>query len=214
MRERKYVLDALCKLATAFPDWTISIKPRSRRGARGIAHSETYFYQDIYKCLISQRPSNLFFDYRPIEDLLPTTDLCLTVGSTVAIESLALGIPTGVISDFGIRSEYGNHHFAGSGCLISFQRLLNGHLPMLRKEWLNAHLGLPRPSPTDVVVRVNQLLDAQVSMGKPLPLRPMFYTPEAHGYLFEDKSQRLASVWRSCSYALHHYGTKLLKALR
>ena len=55
--------------------------------------------------------------------------------STAALESLHRSVPTAILTDLGVREALGNHHFLGSGCLVSWDGLDAGDLPKPDPEW-------------------------------------------------------------------------------
>ena len=68
-------------------------------------------------------PPNVRFDYTPIAEALPTTDLLLTMSSTACLEALDHGCRVGLILDLGVHERYGNHVFLDSGLLRTFSQL-------------------------------------------------------------------------------------------
>ena len=68
-------------------------------------------------------------------EVLSRTDLLVTVSSTAAVEAIHRGIPTAILTDFGIRESLGNAHFLGSGCLAAFDDLDAGAHPVADGRW-------------------------------------------------------------------------------
>src|SRR5665647_1676141 len=101
--------------------------------------------------------------------VLNHTDLLVTVSSTAAAESIHRGVPTAVLTDFGIRESLGNAYFLGSGCLTSFDDLELGAAPTADDRWARRH-GLGA-TVDRLPSRVAELLSA------PLPPLKPFYTP-------------------------------------
>jgi hypothetical protein len=122
-------------------------------------------------------------------EVLDRTDLLVTVGSTAALESTHRGIPTAILTDFGVRGwglpcsngveslgKHGNHYFLHSGCLASWDDLDAGALPVPHPEWADAQ-GIGKTDPYAAArARVADLRAA----GPLPPLRP-YYTPQRAG---------------------------------
>ncbi|WP_206543758.1 DUF6716 putative glycosyltransferase, partial [Aeromonas veronii] len=140
--ERCYLLKKLINLANAFPDRRIWIKPRCKPGGRTI-HKQKWHLERLRKLLGIRLPDNLCFTYEPVEQLLSRTALCLTISSTVAIEALARGIPTVIISDFGVRRDIHTASFVGSGCLATIDQVIAGYQPKPNQEWLDDYVKIP-----------------------------------------------------------------------
>jgi len=182
-RERVYIVKKLEELATKFPDKQVYIKPRSIKGTKNITHKEKYYYQDIVKEL-KVKYVNLIYD--DVEVLLQTIYLSITVGSTVAFESIYNNINTVVLSDFGIRQEYGNHHFIGSGCLLSFEELLNGKIPVIDFEWENKYVLIDENKFHKLVFLVLSKIKEQNKDKLMLPMMPLFYNKDKYPYYYHN----------------------------
>lgn len=137
LRERLYLAKQLALYASSHSDREIIIKPRLVPGEKSIF--TTKYHMEYLLKLLPSLPANLHVDYSDIQKLLEETDLCLTLSSSVALQSMWYGIPTGIICDFGIRSEYGTDFFRESGCLVSFDDLATDKLPILCSEWFHRH---------------------------------------------------------------------------
>lgn len=135
--ERLYLINQLVLYASIHPDREVIIKPRLVPGERSIF--TTKHHMEFLAQSLPSLPGNMRVDYGNIQKLLEETDLCLTVSSSVALQSMWYGIPTGIIRDFGIRDEYGTDFFRESGCLVSFDDLATDQLPVLHPEWFSRH---------------------------------------------------------------------------
>jgi hypothetical protein len=78
------------------------------------------------------------------------------MSSTAAVEAIHRGLPTGILTDLGIREEMGNHYFAGSGCYVAFDELADGATPLADPAWA-ADRGLTGLAPGALVERVAAL---------------------------------------------------------
>lgn len=154
-RERCYLLKKLVHLAKSKPQETILIKPRCKLGGRTI-HKQIWHLERIRKLLKLKFPDNLRFTYEPVEEILQHTDLCITVSSTVAIEAMARGIPTAIVSDFGVRKDIHTASFVGSGCLATFDQLATGCVPSVNRQWLEKNV--KTPDMEALKIKLNELL--------------------------------------------------------
>jgi hypothetical protein len=132
-RERTYLLDRLVRHARLHPEREVLLKLRSRPGEH-TTHLEELPYQKLVRR--ADPPPNLRLVHGHMGEVLDRTDLLVTVSSTAALEALHRRIPTAVLTDLGVREALGNHHFTGSGCLTSWDRLDAGHRPEPEEDWL------------------------------------------------------------------------------
>lgn len=165
---RRYVVERLAQHAVRHPERDVLIKLRSLPGEQA-AHTELYPYDELFRTLGADRPANLKLVGGAMGRVLNRTDLLVTVSSTAAVEAIHRGIPSALLTDFGIRENLGNTYFIGSGCLASFDDLDAGAVPVADEGWARrSGLG---PSVDPLPERVAELLAA----GPLPPLRP-FYT--------------------------------------
>ncbi|MGW5846805.1 DUF6716 putative glycosyltransferase [Streptomyces sp. NPDC055254] len=143
--DRVYLLERAAGHARRHPDREVLIKLRSRPGEH-TTHLEEQPYQRLAQRLPGGLPPNCRLVYGNMGEVLDGTDLLVTVSSTAALESLHRGIPTAVLTDLGVREALGNHHFLGSGCLTSWDRLDAGLLPRGDPDWLAEQGVLPVPA--------------------------------------------------------------------
>lgn len=166
--ERTYLIERLARHAARHPDRQVNIKLRSVPGER-VTHPEPYPYPELLRKL-PEVPANLQTVVGDMGEALRRTDLLVTVSSTAALEAMHAGVATVLLTDFGIRESLGNAHFAGSGCLGSFDDIDDGFAPRADPAWTRAH-GVGGTGPTELVERVAALL-----RDEPPPLQP-YYTP-------------------------------------
>ncbi|MFJ9074353.1 DUF6716 putative glycosyltransferase [Streptomyces sp. NPDC102278] len=133
--DRAYLLARAAGHARRHPDRQVAVKLRSRPGEH-TTHLEEHPYQRLAAHLPGGLPANCRLVYGNMGEVLDGADLLVTVSSTAALESLHRGIPTAVLTDLGVREALGNHHFLGSGCLTSWDRLDEGLLPRANPGWL------------------------------------------------------------------------------
>ncbi|MEV0979289.1 DUF6716 putative glycosyltransferase [Streptomyces sp. NPDC049915] len=181
-KDRTYLLDRLIRHARLHPEREVLLKLRSRPGEH-TTHLEELPYQKLAQ-KAGPLPPNLRLVYGNMGEVLDRTDLLVTVSSTAALESLHRRIPTVVLTDLGVREVLGNHHFTGSGCLASWDRLDAGHRPEPDPEWV-ARQGVAADGDYATAFdtareRIAKLL-AQPG-GLP-PLTPYYTSETAPGYL-------------------------------
>lgn len=116
----------------------VVIKLRARHGERQ-THNEAHPFDVLWEeehARLGFAPDELRFVDGPMSQWLTADAALVTVSSTAAIESLALGRPTALLDDFGVGDHLLNSAFVGSGCFTSLARL---------RETLR--LGGPTPDP-------------------------------------------------------------------
>ncbi|MEU8892404.1 DUF6716 putative glycosyltransferase [Streptomyces sp. NPDC048442] len=177
--DRTYLLRRLVEHARLHPRREVVLKLRSKPGEH-TTHVEELPYQRLVQDLALAPPPNFRLAYGHMGEVLDRTGLLVTVSSTAALESLHRGIPTAVLTDLGVREPLGNHHFLGSGCLTSWDRLDAGHRPTADEEWLVRHGVTTQHDPYEAVREKIADLLARPALPPPAP----FYTAEtAPGYL-------------------------------
>ncbi|MFF8970714.1 DUF6716 putative glycosyltransferase [Streptomyces sp. NPDC014995] len=179
--ERTYLLNRLVRHARLHPDREVLLKLRSRPGEH-TTHIEELPYQKLAQRL--DLPPNVSLVYGNMGEVLDRTDLMVTVSSTAALESLHRRIPTVVLTDLGVREALGNHHFVGSGCLASWDRLDAGHRPVPDEAWV-ARQGVAADGSYATAFdtareRITELLARPAGLP---PLTPYYSPATAPGYL-------------------------------
>ncbi|MGQ4511964.1 DUF6716 putative glycosyltransferase [Streptomyces sp. DW26H14] len=132
--DRAYVLRRLIEHARLHPRREVLLKLRSQVGEH-TTHIEEFPYQRLAERVPGGTPPNFRLVYGNMGEVLDRTDLLVTVSSTAALEALHRRVPTAILTDLGIREALGNHHFAGSGCLASFDQLDSGLRPRADAVW-------------------------------------------------------------------------------
>ncbi len=177
-RERRHVLEQAAAYARRYPERDVVFKLRARPGER-TTHVEPFHYTTLLPA--DQLPPNLSFAYGAMAPVLDRTDLCVTVSSTAAVEAMHRGIPTAVLTDYGIREILGNGLFLGSGVMTSWPALLRGEIPVTSPEWAAAH-GV-QAGPDSYGAAASKLAEL-VALGPELPsLRPWYDADRAGAYL-------------------------------
>ncbi|WP_129786526.1 DUF6716 putative glycosyltransferase [Promicromonospora panici] len=116
--DRVALLDRLARLAE--DEFEVIVKLRARKGERQ-THNEAFPYDELWDTehgQLGHRSDALRFVDGPMAEWLQPGSALMTVSSTAAMESLALGLSTVIIDDFGVSPELLNAPFAGSGCVM------------------------------------------------------------------------------------------------
>ncbi|MFC8801311.1 DUF6716 putative glycosyltransferase [Promicromonospora sp. NPDC057138] len=116
--DRVALLDRLARLAD--DEFEVIVKLRARKGERQ-THNEAFPYDELWDAehaALGHRSDALRFVDGPMAEWLQPGSALMTVSSTAAMESLALGLSTVIIDDFGVSPELLNAPFAGSGCVM------------------------------------------------------------------------------------------------
>ncbi|MFJ8820265.1 DUF6716 putative glycosyltransferase [Streptomyces sp. NPDC102467] len=178
--DRMYLLDRLVRHARAHPEREVLLKLRSKPGEH-TTHIEEVPYQKLVQRLTP--PPNFRLVYGNMGEVLDRTDLLVTVSSTAALESLHRRVPTALLTDLGVREALGNHHFTGSGCLVSWDQLDAGELPEPDPAWV-ARQGVAADGSYESAfdgarAKVAELL----ARPRQAPLKPYYSRTTAPGYL-------------------------------
>ncbi len=172
------LLDKLQRHARRHPDREVLVKLRAREGETA-TRLERHPYQVLFDEL-PDPPPNLKAVHGDMGEVLDRTDLLVTISSTAAMEAIHRGIPTAILTDYGVREAHGNHFFVASGALASFAQLDEGLIPRADHGWAAEH-GIGRRDPFAAAkARFDQLRDRVT----PLPRMRPYYTPQnASDYL-------------------------------
>ena len=199
--DRELVLRRLIKHARLHPDREVLVKVRGKLGEQ-TTHVEHHPYQQLASRLGVERPDNLTIVHGNMGEVLDRTNLLVTVSSTAAVEAMHRGIPTAILTDFGLKERLGNHYFIGSGSLASFTDLDDGALPLADPVWTRSR-GL---GPSDAVEQACSVLVARVAQDIRPRLRPFYsmangsgmlpqllgrYDLDGHGHALEAEDDRL-----------------------
>ncbi|WP_051013297.1 DUF6716 putative glycosyltransferase [Brevibacterium senegalense] len=135
--DRVAILLALDAWVRQDPERTAVVKLRSREGEHE-THHERHRYRDLLAGLraegrVSER---VVEDFGPLSDFLTPGSALVTVSSTAALESLDHGLPTLIISDFGVDERMLNVAFAESGLDRPLAQMVAGDLPFPTARWL------------------------------------------------------------------------------
>jgi len=215
LKERLYILQSLQTLAQRYPDWSIQLKLRSSTLDATVTHHEKFRYQDIARIFFKNGPSNLRLTNQAIAQLLESATVCVTLGSTVAMEAITRGITTVIMSDFGIRRDYGNHHFLGSQCLMPLNTLA---LPQLNhqadRDWQRQHIAFADENISRIAARIKTMLHQQIRSNRSLPLPQPIYSCRDHPYLAQDRLRPKLTFWQKHYFCLRKVLIGVLKKMQ
>ncbi|WP_037627269.1 DUF6716 putative glycosyltransferase [Streptomyces aureus] len=171
------LLERAAAHARRHPERLVLMKLRSLPGEH-TTHVEADPYQLLVERLAEPAPPNLRLVYGNMGEVLDRTDLLVTVSSTAALESMHRGIPTAILTDFGVREAHGNHYFVHSGCLASWDDLDAGAAPRVDPAWA-ARQGIGKSDPY-AAARARL---AALGAGRLPALRPYYSPRRAGAYL-------------------------------
>lgn len=136
--QRKYICRRLADLAKAWPGHPVIFKPRTSRVEATLHRHHGEMSSRVEK--LSRRVSNLQISYKPTLSLLKRCGCAITVSSTAAMEAMALGVSTRIVTDLGLNETLGNHYFIDSGALASFDEIQNDPFTARHNaNWLANH---------------------------------------------------------------------------
>lgn|GEM_PF-317344 len=165
--DRMRVLSALAELARRRPDRRVVVKVRARAG-EAQTHEEAHDYADLMGDLgaADELPPNLVVEDGPMAAHLERAGALVTVSSTAALESIALGLPTLLLDDFGISPSMINTVFEGAGLFGSTDDLAGGRFRLAEPSWLADNYSHGRDA-DDWAARLAALVEAREIV--PLP---------------------------------------------
>ena len=134
--ERERILLALAELAARRPGLDVVVKLRALEGERQ-THRERHHYQRLWRGL--GEPGRLRFAAGSMQDQLSRAAGFVTVSSTAALEAIAMGVPSLVLSDFGVNAEMINLVFEDSGLLGTLDDLAAGDFRQAEPRWCAAN---------------------------------------------------------------------------
>lgn len=143
--QREEILLALASFARNNPGAQAIVKVRSRPGEQE-THREQFTYAALLERLVSTGrigPDEVTVGIGPMSRFLQPGSALVTVSSTAALESIDRGLPTLIVSDFGVSDELLNAVFEGSGILGSLADVAAGRFGFPTRAWLEANYFQP-----------------------------------------------------------------------
>jgi hypothetical protein len=155
--QRKYICRRLAKLARAWPGHPVIFKPRTSRVEATLHRHHGEMASRIEK--LSRRVANLQISYKPSLSLLKQCGCAITVSSTAAMEAMAMGVSTRIVSDLGVNESLGNHYFLESGAVADFDAIVRDPFtPHHSREWLERQ-GHRRDGAQRFIAALSRLLE-------------------------------------------------------
>jgi hypothetical protein len=140
--QREAILMALHDTAVAHPDVSVVVKVRAVAGEQQ-THNELFPYDLLWQDMCANQPQLdahlITFASGPLSDWLIPGTAHVTVSSTAALESLAEGLPTGIIGDFGVYERLLNAVFLDSGCVMALEDIPHLQFPEPDPAWLRTN---------------------------------------------------------------------------
>ena len=180
---RTHLLAGLVDLARGRPDVDVLIKLRHTR-AETAHHATKHHLEDLARAVMAggKRPANLVFTHENAAALLDRAALAVTVSSTVAVEAMARGVPTRIVSDFGISEAFGTSYFVGSRCFSSLADLDPDMGESADPDWVADRSGA-RINPEALLSRCADFIVEQDRSGRPTSLRPLVPAYGSSGWM-------------------------------
>ncbi|NJP88128.1 hypothetical protein HCN51_01425 [Nonomuraea sp. FMUSA5-5] len=138
--QRERILLALAELARRRPDLDVVVKLRALEDERQ-THNERFHYQRLWREM--GEPGRLTFAAGSMQEQLQRAAGFVTVSSTAALEAIAMGVPSLVLSDFGVNAEMINLVFEGSDLLGTLDELAAGEFRTAAASWCAANYFQP-----------------------------------------------------------------------
>lgn len=137
--ERESILLALEQASKLNPELEVVIKLRAKAGEPQ-THLEAFPYDSLFTKLQSEhrisKDSQLRFDTGSMSEALAAGSALVTVSSTAALESLDRGLPTLILSDFGVSAQMINTVFTASGVIGTLDDVVGLNFGEPNKAWL------------------------------------------------------------------------------
>ncbi|WP_435299599.1 DUF6716 putative glycosyltransferase [Timonella sp. A28] len=166
---RVRILQTLHDTALAHPNVRIVIKVRALKGEQQ-THRERFAYDDLWADMCRNNTSlsaqALSFATGPLTDFFDDGVAHVTVSSTAALESLAYGLPTLILRDFGLNERMLNSVFATSGLVGTLNDVAHIRFNHVNDGWLEDNYFHEQPS--QLPQHVKEL--AAASRARTLPL--------------------------------------------
>ena len=119
--QRRFLCEQIKELAAAWPDHPVIFKPRTS-SIESTLHRRHGEMASVIDKMTRDQP-NLRLSFKPATRLLQHCGCAITVSSTAAMESMAMGISTRIVGDLGVTETLGNHFFSSSGAIASFAEI-------------------------------------------------------------------------------------------
>jgi hypothetical protein len=213
--QRKYICRRLAKLARAWPEHPVIFKPRTSRVEATLHRHHGEMASRIEK--LSRRVANLQISYKPSLSLLKQSGCAITVSSTAAMEAMAMGVSTRIVSDLGVNESLGNHYFLESGAVADFDAIMRDPFtPNHNREWLERQ-GHRSDGAQRFIAALSRLLEQPPQGGQPAaePGPAGWGSAAWQSYALAKGGRRmLSSAGARSKQEASHRGRDLLRRLR
>jgi hypothetical protein len=165
---------------------------------------------------ISRKLGNLRISHKPSLALLQRCACAITVSSTAAMEAMALGVSTRIVTDLGVNETLGNHYFLDSGALSDFDAIVRDPFtPSHDEGWLHSHGFCPEGAERFVVALAARLQSAPVPAGSGRQGPPGWGSDRWQAYALARGGRRmLSSAGARSRQGASHRGRDLLRRIR
>ena len=212
--QRKYICRRLADLARAWPQHPVIFKPRTSSVEATLHRHHGEMTRRVTK--ISRKLTNLRISHKPSLALLQRCACAITVSSTAAMEAMAMGVSTRIVTDLGVNETLGNHYFLGSGTLADFDAIVcDPFTPRHDPGWLHSNGYCPEGAQRFLAALAARLETA------PLPAGQVSHGPPGWGstawqrYALARGGRRmLSSAGARSRQGASHRGRDLLRRLR
>ncbi|MFD2840951.1 DUF6716 putative glycosyltransferase [Populibacterium corticicola] len=173
---RSEILRALHETATKHPQIDVIVKVRALAGEQQ-THNERFPYDALWQELCASDPTldpgALRFATGPLINYLVPGSAHVTVSSTAALESMAAGLPTLILDDFGLNERLLNSVYANSGCIGSLADVTAVRFRLPEHEWMVQNYFHPEPSqlPDSLRLLADQSRNGTLPLNRPLNWR-------------------------------------------
>jgi hypothetical protein len=212
--QRKYICRRLAKLARAWPEHPVIFKPRTSRVEATLHRHHGEMASRIEK--LSRRVPNLQISYKPSLTLLKQCGCAITVSSTAAMEAMAMGVSTRIVSDLGVNESLGNHYFLESGAVATFDAIVHDPFtPTHNRDWLERQ-GHRGDGAQRFIAALGQLLESPPRSQPSGESGPAGWGSQAwQSYALAKGGRRmLTSAGARSKHEASHRGRDLLRRLR
>lgn len=115
--------------------------------------------------------SSVTITHESLDTALTRAAVCLSIASTVLLSSMSVSLPAVAIADLGVRDNFGNAFYLGSGCMKRLADLKPDALPAPRPEWFADNVADPAQHVDDLCRRVREIHANRVDRSGLLSLR-------------------------------------------
>ncbi len=212
--QRKYLCRRLADLARAWPEQPVIFKPRTSSVEATLHRHHGEMTRRVAK--ISRKLTNLRISHKPSLALLQRCACAITVSSTAAMEAMALGVSTRIVTDLGVNESLGNHYFLGSGALADFDAIVRDPFtPRHDGDWLHAHGYCREGAERFVAALTARLEQPPVPGGQARPGPPGWGSEAWQAYALARGGRRmLSSAGARSRQGASHRGRDLLRRIR